>query len=42
MTFEAYPRLRVAKVLSGPEERLIDWAAALLALTVPASAGAEP
>lgn len=40
LTFEAYPRLRAAKVLSG-EEGLIDWAAALLALTVQASAGAE-
>jgi hypothetical protein len=40
MTFKAYPRLRVAKVLDG-EERLLDWAVVLLAMTARASAGAE-
>jgi len=40
MTFQAYPRLRVAKMLDG-EERLLDWAVVLLAMTVKASAGPE-
>jgi hypothetical protein len=40
LRFEAYPRLRVVKVLRG-EEALLDWAVFFLALTVEASAGPE-
>ena len=40
LKFEAYPRLRVAKVLRG-EEALLDWAVFFLAVTVEASAGPE-
>ena len=41
LRLEAYPRLRVGKVLRG-EEALLDWAVFFLALTVKAPAGPEP